>query len=71
MAKKNNFKRIRKIASIAEHNRQYALKQDVNKRPEEAVYQMSELYGSLIHLPAESPPKPATPTLGQLFSFVK
>lgn len=71
MAKKNNFKRIRKIASIAEHNRQYALKQDVNKCPEVEGFKVVEGNGVINYLPVESPPKPATPSLGQLFSFVK
>lgn len=68
MAKPNKFKRIRKIATVAEHNRKYALQQVEEATPEVQAHKLNELTGSL---PPESPPKPPTPSLGQLFSFCK
>ena len=69
MAKPNKFKRIRKIANVAEHNRKYALQQDANKCPEVVAHKVTDLVGGSGILLPESPPKPANPTLGQLFSF--
>lgn len=71
MAKKNSFHRIRKIAATAEHNRQYALKQEAAKANEVKGFELTESNGMLNYQPDEPAPKPATPSLGQLFSFCK
>jgi hypothetical protein len=71
MAKRNNFKRIRKIADITEHNRKYALLQAEQNSPEALEHKVSELHGAMRILPAESPPKQPAPSLGELFSFCK
>lgn len=70
MAKQNKFKRIRKIATVAEHNRKYALQQAEDATPEAAVYKAT-MNGGMTILPPEMGAKPATPSLGQLFSFCK
>lgn len=71
MAKLNKFKRIRKIATVAEHNRKYALQQAEDISPEVAAQKFTDLAGGISTLPRESPPKAPTPSLGQLFSFCK
>ena len=68
---KNKFKRIRKLASVAEHNRKYGLQQAEDSTPEAQLQKLNELSGALRFLPPELPEKPATPSLGQLFSWTK
>lgn len=66
MAKKTNFKRIRKIADVAEHNRKYGLTKDSTEETETIKFNHTDMGTE-----PELTPRPVAPSLGQLFSFCK